>query len=464
MMERVVIGLGSNLGDRIGNIAAAINLLKKSLREIRVSPLYLSVALVPEGAPSSWNLEFVNGALSCCTDLEPIPLLRRLKEIEVALGRGSGERWAPRPVDLDILWYGDRKISESVLCVPHKELFNRPFALLPAADLEALPLGSPINASGVLRSFRGTSRDEPGAAWQAPNYMQRQLMRSISEGLLSDLETSNLSNGSSEIVGILNITPDSFSDGGACIGEDSAIQQSIALLKEGASIIDIGAESTRPGATSLSGEEEWIRLSEILQGLLPAIHRSGGLVSLDTRHASVAAKGLELGVDWINDVSGGRDPEMLKLVAEAGCRYVCMHSISVPASREMIMPDSEDLPELLIQWFLEKREAFVAAGGREGDIIFDPGLGFGKSAQSSWRLIKQVNRLIGLGFEVLIGHSRKSFLAQVGDLDPKGRDIETAVVSQFLSANGVDYLRVHNVNATTKAIKAAQLIRNGVLL
>lgn len=243
-----------------------------------------------------------------------------------------------------------------------------------------------------------------------------------------------------KIVAILNVTPDSFSDGDEHFTPDAALRATQRAIEEGADVIDIGAESTRPGATPLSGEEEWQRLEPVLQHLprVPSIE-----FSVDTYHPENATKALALGVDWINDVSGFANPAMIQAVKNSDCKLVVMHSLGVPADKNIVLsPEADPVAELLA--FAKKRFAELEqAGIKRSRLIFDPGIGFGKTAEQSKILLERISQFKPLGVPLFIGHSRKSFLGISGSSEK--RDTATLVVSRKLVGEGVDYLRVHNV-------------------
>ena len=257
-----------------------------------------------------------------------------------------------------------------------------------------------------------------------------------------------------KIVGILNLTPDSFSDGGE-VAEGSALTHIGQLLEDGADIIDIGAESTRPGAVALSPEAEWQRLEKTLRAArkeFPDV-----VLSLDTRHAATASKALALGVDWINDVSGG-SPDVLAVVVGSACRYVLMHSLTIPADLKMVLPENADPVAAVLEWAALRTADCQQAGIKKERLILDPGIGFGKSARQSWELVRRVAELKESGFNWLIGHSRKSFLSAVGKRDAKDRDLETHLLSVQLALAGADYLRVHDVAGTRRALAVASML------
>ncbi|MDE3060905.1 MAG: dihydropteroate synthase, partial [Pseudomonadota bacterium] len=243
-----------------------------------------------------------------------------------------------------------------------------------------------------------------------------------------------------KLVGIINITPDSFSDGGACFDADFAIQAIAQQVEDGANIIDIGAESTRPGAIPITAAEEWERLAPVLAAL-PHFDDADVHFSVDTRHAETAKRALAEGVHWINDVSGFSDPAMVEAVRNSKCKLVMMHSVSVPADKNMVMPESQDVMEALLMWARARIAALESAGIGRSRMIFDPGIGFGKTARQSLTILRDIGRFAALEVPVLIGHSRKSFLSAFGH----SRDEATLVVSQYLAQAKLDYLRVHDV-------------------
>lgn len=246
-------------------------------------------------------------------------------------------------------------------------------------------------------------------------------------------------------MGILNITPDSFSDGGRSDAETiAALDQ---LLTDGADIIDVGAESTRPGATPLTHAEEWARLEGLLPNIIQRTHAAGKRISLDTRHAQTAKAALALGVDILNDVSGCTAPEMIAALAESDCDVVCMHSLTIPADPTVTVAAGLDVVMEMRQFAKQRITALTAAGIAPSRIIFDPGIGFNKTAAQSLELIRRADELKSLGLRLLIGHSRKSFLGSI-QATPSGwheRDMLTLAVSQYLVQHGVDILRVHHI-------------------
>lgn len=243
------------------------------------------------------------------------------------------------------------------------------------------------------------------------------------------------------LVGILNITPDSFSDGGNYMNTDAALQAIEQMISNGADIIDIGAESTRPGATALTHAQEWQRLAPILE------NASGFPVpiSLDTRHPQTVKKALNIGVSWINDVSGFTNHEMIAIVKNSDCKLVMMHSLGVPADKNITVPPSDDIIKTLLDFARRQLKTMEEAGIKSYRIIFDPGIGFGKTPAQSKEIIERIDELESCGLPLFIGHSRKSFFEFSASATLDERDMATLHVSKQLADAGVDYLRVHNI-------------------
>lgn len=245
-----------------------------------------------------------------------------------------------------------------------------------------------------------------------------------------------------KLVGIINITPDSFSDGGEAYRPDAALGMAKQLLTDGADMLDVGAESTRPNATPLNADEEWQRLEPVLADIISLAHKVGKQVSLDTRHPETATKAIALGIDMINDVSGGNE-DMFDAISGNDVGLVLMHSLSIPADKTQVMDEDCDVIEELIQWINVKKQQ--SDKQQIKNVIFDPGIGFGKTAKQSLELLNRCSELQDIGLQLYIGHSRKSFMKIFSDSPANMRDDMTLAFSAMLINKGVDYLRVHNV-------------------
>jgi dihydropteroate synthase len=247
------------------------------------------------------------------------------------------------------------------------------------------------------------------------------------------------------VMGILNVTPDSFSDGGEFNTVESAVAHGLEMLYEGADIIDIGGESTRPGAVRITEEEELSRVIPVIKEL--AGH--GAVISIDTMRASVARAAVKAGATYINDVSGGMaDDQMHNVAAELGTFYILMHwrGHSVDMNSKAIYGDVVlDVKNELSRQI----EKAIAAGISPAKIIVDPGIGFAKEAEHNWELIRRVNEIVDLGYPVLIGASRKRFLG--GD-SPLEREAATLELTKGLVGRGIWGVRVHSVAPHKKVI------------
>ncbi|KOG28206.1 dihydropteroate synthase [Streptomyces resistomycificus] len=257
-------------------------------------------------------------------------------------------------------------------------------------------------------------------------------------------------------MGVVNVTPDSFSDGGLSFAADAAVAHGLALLEQGADIVDVGGESTRPGAARPPIEEELRRVLPVVRELAA----TGAIVSVDTMRAEVAARALEAGARMVNDVSGGlADPAMLPLMARAGTPYVVMHWRGHSAGMQANALYDEIVSDVLDE-LRSRIEAALEAGVPPGCLIVDPGLGFAKAPEHNWELLGRLGEVSALGRPVLVGASRKSFLGRLladratGQPRPaRQRDAATAAVSVLAAAQGVWCLRVHDVVSTLDAVR-----------
>lgn len=269
------------------------------------------------------------------------------------------------------------------------------------------------------------------------------------------------------LVGVLNATPDSFSDGGRHADPERAVARGEELLAEGADELDVGGESTRPGAQPVPAEEELRRVLPVLRGLLPL----GVPLSVDTAKAEVAARALEAGATRVNDVTAGRDPEMLPLVARAGCGYVAMHMQGEPRTMQRDPRYGDPVADVL-EALRERAAAFVAAGGDPARLAVDPGIGFGKRLEHNLELLTRLGELRSLGLPLYVGVSRKSFLqaidrragaARAADAPPHERLGGTAAALVACVWGGARWLRVHDVAVMAQAARAAEALAGAAL-
>ncbi len=259
-----------------------------------------------------------------------------------------------------------------------------------------------------------------------------------------------------EVMGVVNVTDDSFSDGGRYLDPERAVAHGLRLVREGATIIDVGGESTRPGAVRIDAAIETARVVPVVKELAA----QGITVSIDTMHAEVARAALEAGARIVNDVSGGRaDAAMAPLLADAGVPWVLMHWRSVKADEPHRVPHYDDVVATVRAELQRAVDDALAAGVAERQLILDPGLGFAKTAQHNWALLHALPSFVASGLPVLIGASRKRFLGSVladerGEpRPPDGRETATAVISVLAATHGAWGVRVHDVQASVDALK-----------
>jgi dihydropteroate synthase len=257
------------------------------------------------------------------------------------------------------------------------------------------------------------------------------------------------------VMGVLNVTPDSFSDGGAWLDPDAACERAVTMASEGAGIIDVGGESTRPGAPAVSPETELARVVPVFERLAGTI---GVPLSIDTRHASVARAALDLGASIVNDISGlTSEPEMAATVRKANAAAVVMHMRGTPETMQ-IDPRYVDVTGEIIAWLGERTAELVAAGIDREKIIVDPGVGFGKRLDDNLRILNEIGDFAGLGFPVMTGYSRKSFIGGVTGRDTSGRLAGGFAALAKCLAGGVRIVRVHDVAETVDFIKVWRAI------
>ncbi len=431
-LTQVILGLGSNINPLL-NLRCALSEIKKvkSLKVLSLGSIYESEALLLEANTPRFNKPFLNSAVLVeIEQLDAVDLLKQIKHIEKKLKRISTEKWAPRTIDIDILWTDGPPIQSEELTVPHKEFMHRPFALLPALDVYPQ----------LLKKMK----------IDAPQWMN--------QGHQWPLNCRKSINHTwSKIVAIVNLTKDSFSDGGSLMSENDFINRLNQLAYEGAEVFDFGAESTRPGAIAVNVTTELMILKKYLKIFFDwrSDQKSNIGLSIDSRKFDVHQDILSTyPVDYLNDVSGFTDHRMLELLKIFNVQAVCMHSITVPPQKDRIISEDQNTIDFLIDWWDKKIEFFNSYGIDGSRFIFDPGIGFGKSPHQSFEILNKVSEFSRLNHDIYIGHSRKSFLKLVTDKPAAERDPETAKITAGLNQGYVQYLRVHNVLLNKKALLA----------
>ncbi|PIE63896.1 MAG: dihydropteroate synthase [Desulfobacterales bacterium] len=260
-----------------------------------------------------------------------------------------------------------------------------------------------------------------------------------------------------KIMGILNVTPDSFSDGGDHFSCDNAVSQAEKMIEEGADIIDIGGESTRPYSDAVAEKDEIERVVPVIRALRG---RTDIPISIDTKKAAVAKEALAAGADIINDISALQsDPAMIDLVCATDCPVIIMHMQGDPKTMQ-IAPRYHDVVSEVKAFFSERLRFLAEKGVKKERLIIDPGIGFGKTLEHNLSLIKHLDTFASLGLPLLLGHSRKSFLGAITGRDAKMRDLPTAVIAALVRHSHVAIVRVHNVADTRDALQIAAALDN----
>ncbi len=269
------------------------------------------------------------------------------------------------------------------------------------------------------------------------------------------------------LMGIVNVTPDSFSDGGQFLEPDGAVAHALALIDEGAAIVDVGGESTRPGAEPVAAAQELARVLPVIEGIAAADRDRGVAspartqISIDTRKASVARAALTAGASLVNDVSALRDPEMAGVVAASGADCCLMHMRGEPATMQED-PRYDDVVDEVKAFLLERLELAVREGVREERLLLDPGIGFGKTDAHNLELLRRLDELVALGRPVVVGTSRKGFLGRVGQLPAGSARLAGTLATNVLAfERGARVFRVHDVAPAREALAVAAATLGG---
>jgi len=452
MDERIFIGVGTNTGDRYHNLKMAVQSLAKHAHICQVSGVY-------ETEPWGFTEQpkFFNQVVEIKNAPEPLELLRVLKAIEGDLGRTPTFRYGPRVIDLDILLYGSRILSDEPLTVPHPRFSERAFVLMLFAEIAPEVIDP---SSGLSIEDLAVRVDKSGIELV---FERSKVELSILPGLQGFKWGKK-----TFIMGIVNVTPDSFSGDGILDGHDNErelVFQARQFIADGAEIIDVGGESTRPGSQPISIEEECARV-------LPAIRAireldQAVIISVDTYKAEVANAALEAGADWINDVWAFRaDQKMAETAAEAGVPVVLMHNRSKPANADLqnrlggryVGVAYDNLIEDIKRELLDSVKLAHAAGVPDNLIILDPGVGFGKTVEQNLELINRLQEIKALGYPLLLGASRKSFIGYTLNLPPDQRVEGTTAACVIGIDRGADILRVHDVSTISRAARMADAV------
>ncbi|KAJ5176151.1 Folic acid synthesis protein fol1 [Penicillium canariense] len=452
-LHRAFIALGSNVGDRVEMIEKACHELDRAnIKVKRTSSLFETTPM--------YVLEqdtFINGVCEVETTLAPMELLDALQSIENALGRKKLIDKGPRSIDLDILLYDQEIFSHERLNVPHNLMLERDFVLRPLCQL--IPHERPPQPAKSTQTYseylKALPPPEPTPYSTTP----------ISPAFPSLHATDPTRN--THVMAILNLTPDSFSDGGTHSPADfTQLTETIRnFIASGATIIDIGGESTRPGSKPVGADEEIARVVPAIKHIRANIPEAANIaISIDTYRATVADAACAAGADIINDISAGMlDPDMLPTAARIGKSIILMHMRGTPQTMTKLAKYPNGvIPEVAAE--LHRRIAAAEeAGIRRWRIILDPGLGFAKNQPHDLEILRDLPRLRqveGLEcFPWLMGPSRKRFIGHItGVKTPKERVWGTGATVSASVAGGADIVRVHDVREMWQVAKVADAI------
>lgn len=328
------------------------------------------------------------------------------------------------------------------------ELAPKNVTVLPCRGDRAVVAITPLTLENLLMTGASPRVLEMGEALR---------FRNEAEPPLLEWSGGSLDLSRPRVVGILNVTPDSFSDGGQNLDVDTAVQRALVMKEEGADIIDVGGESTRPGAAPVSSDQEWSRISDVVR----RVNEEAGLpVSVDTRRPEVARKALRAGAVMVNDISGLKD-DMIEVVREEGAAACIMHMRGEPSN----MQDDTRYVDVVgdVYAFLENRvRTAVAAGIPSERLVIDPGLGFAKDVDGNLEIMSRLDEFRSLGRPVLLGASRKSFLGKVSGGGPEDRLEASMAAAAVACWQGVHLFRVHDVKETVRTLRAVSAMRAGI--
>ncbi|KAI8801277.1 Dihydropteroate synthase-like protein [Cladochytrium replicatum] len=440
------IALGSNLGDRLANIESALKKLESGgqIKVLDTSFLYESAPMYLAEQPL-----FLNAACKVSTTLNPDQLLDVVKKIEKDLGRTPTTRNGPREIDLDILFFDSLEVEKENLTIPHPLISEREFVLRPLCDI-APQLRHP-KLSRTCSKMLALLQHGPEGAPVASTVTR---VTPVGKKFWPVGQRTYL-------MGILNVTPDSFSDGGKFNTVERAVEQAQRMIEYGVDVIDVGGQSTRPNADEVPEDEELSRVVPVIRAL-----RSAGIdcpISVDTYRSGVAKAAIEAGADYVNDVTGGLyDSRMLGWVAGASKPVCLMHMRGTPKTMmQLNQYENNDVVGVVGKALEERVAEAMGAGVRRWNITIDPGVGFAKDSEQSVTILKGLRSLVKedgplRGFPLLVGPSRKGFVGKLTKKqDPEERVFGTAAACTAAIAGGADILRVHDVKEMRDVVLVA---------
>ena len=446
--QSVFIGIGSNLGDRAEHIVGAIAALNAfpNIRFVQSAFMYETAPMHLSDQPAYLNTA-VQLAVSGSTS--PLALLRQLKAVETERGRVANVRYGARCIDLDILLFDRHVVDSAELTVPHMMMAHRPFVLAPLNDIAADVL-HPIYKQTVAQLYAHVNAATTAASDGAVLCRVTPLRR----GRLFRWKVRTY------LMAIVNVTPDSFSDGNRFHTVDAAVSHSLSLLSSGADCIDIGGESTRPGAAPLSATEEAERVIPVITAVRRA--DDAAVISIDTYHSETATAAIRAGADIINDISGGLfDDKMTAAVAALNVPYIISHTRGSVYSQHAAAHHRYADVVSDVRLELESRvDSALLSGLYRWNVVCDCGIGFAKSTEQNISLIRSLQRVRPFDtFPLLIGPSRKRFISRLtGSEELPQRVFGTAATVTASISQGADMIRVHDVAEMSAVIKISDAV------
>jgi dihydropteroate synthase/2-amino-4-hydroxy-6-hydroxymethyldihydropteridine diphosphokinase len=418
----IIIALGGNLPSREG---AHRETLRRALPFIEAEGLKIlarSSLWLTEPVPRSNHPWYANQVISVATDLSPETLLAALQRVETRFERERSIKDAPRTLDLDLIVYGDAIIDTEHLIVPHPRMHLRAFVLAPLQEI-APGFSHPVSGQTVETLLAASDRTGICRLRDVPLLM-----------------------------GVVNVTPDSFSDAKPLLETDLAIAHALQLMDEGADILDIGGESTRPGATPVEPAEEQRRILPVIEAIAGIAAARGRLISVDTRYASTMALVIKAGATMINDVSALSGTNSAAVIAEAKLPIILMHMQGTPQTMQN-NPAYDDVVGEVAQFLDAACQRGIAAGIHPEQLWVDPGIGFGKTLAHNIALLNATARFGANGRKTLVGASRKGFIARIDRDGAASERLGGSIAAALAAASrGATAVRVHDVAQTRQAL------------
>ena len=449
----IYLGLGSNLGNRT-------NFLKQSIEQISTQIEIITQSSIYETPPWGYTDQaaFLNQVIKGETNLSPKDLLIFLKEIEIKIGRKETFINGPREIDIDILFYNDLVSDTNDLTIPHPRVHERAFMLVPMNEI-APNFVHPTQNKTIAELLKLQDSSQIEIFSEEGNKLKNKNLK---------IKDQNFTWGSrTYVMGIINMTPDSFSGDGLHsnnLSFDKVLKQAQSFINNGADILDIGGESTRPGSEPVGTQEELDRVIPVIERITSEIN---SIISIDTYKHEVAEAAIKAGASIINDVWGFRaDKKIASIAAKYDVPSILMHNRSNPKTAEIqenlggryIGVEYNDLIVDIKTELMGSVNIAKNAGVSEHQIILDPGIGFGKTVEQNLELLNKTDQIKELGFPVLIGSSRKSFIGYTLDLPQDQRVEGTASTIAVAITRGADIVRVHDVEMMVRISRMTDAI------